>query len=775
MQHTIKCVVILLFGSFVVKAQDCNHVIRGRIIDAESQQPIPFASVFVKETKTGAMSDEQGFYSIEKICTGQFTLEISHIECNHETRQVNVNDEGAAIDIALHHHEGTDLQEVSIVAQAIEAKKTQANSVLEGEALTTTRGLSLGDALKNLAGVTTLNTGATVAKPVIQGMHSNRVLIFNNGVRQEGQQWGMDHAPEIDATAADKLTVVKGAGSVIYGADAIGGIVLVEPKMMRWTEGLGGKLNLGGFSNGRTGAVALMLEGCQFCHTNGALADDKRKFSWRLQGSLKRGGNLNTPNYYLGNTGILERNFSGSIEHRGDKMTNALYISQFQTRIGIFAGAHIGNLDDLKLAFAAKEPLIKANFSYQLGRPQQQVTHRLLKYKNTWQLNDEQRLLTQISVQRNARGEFDAHRSFGNLPAKIDVPNMAFDLWTTAVNSMLEHHLSQNVHGKVGAELTYQNNQTEKGGLIPSFVSMNGAAFLTERWHRFDSKWELESGVRFDYKWLNVRVRKSSPEAEGTLQQFDFQSFAGNMGLIYKWNPTVFFTYNIATAWRAPTVNELFSLGVHHGTASYERGNSNLKSERSFNNTFSFVLNKTRLRTQVDFYHNFIKNYIYLRPDSVPILTIRGAFPTFDYAQNNARLTGLDVFADWNFYKHFNLETKASLLHATNLSRKEALILMPANRVSFNLKYKKLISFGVSHVFEQKRVPLNQDYVAPPKAYTLFNAAFSKTVIIKKQTFDVHLQINNLTNVAYRDYLNRFRYFADEVGRDVQVKVQYVF
>lgn len=780
-----------MFNAFSLQAQDCNHVIRGRITDAETKEAIAFATVFVKETQTGAISDEQGFYNITNICNGSFTLEISHIECIHETRQVYIHDEGAVIDFALHHHEGQHLKEVSISAQAIEAKKTQANMTLDGAALAASRGQSLGDALKNLAGVTTLNTGATVAKPVIQGLHSNRILIYNNGVRQEGQQWGLDHAPEIDPATAEKLVVVKGAASVIYGADAIGGVVLVEPKAMRWTEGIGGKVNLACFSNGRTGVASLMLEGCQFCHTNGFSGDDKRKFSWRLQGSLKRGGNLKTPNYYLANTGIAERNYSGQIEHKGDRMTNSLYFSHFYTKIGIFAGAHIGNLEDLKRAFEAKEPLIKADFTYNLERPQQQVSHSLLKYKNTWQLSNEKRLVTQLSFQQNQRGEFDKHRLFGSLPTDTKVPNLAFNIITGIANSALEHHLSKNIHGKLGAEFIYQNNRTEKGGLIPNFVSTTSAAFLTERWHRYDSPWEVETGFRYDYKWLNARVRNSNPENEGNLQQFDFQSFAGQFGVIHKWNTTTFLSYNLGSAWRAPSVNELFSLGVHHGTASYERGNVNLQSERSLNNTLSFSHQSEKLKMQINLYSNFIKNFIYLQPDTVPVLTIRGAFPAFNYAQTNARLQGVDVFLDWNFYEKMHIETKGAYLKADNLRDKTPLILMPANRIALNLKYdliknkldnakhiriEKLdLSFGGTHVFEQKRVPPNQDYVAPPEAYTLLNMAFSTSIAIKKQVFDVFFQVNNLTNVAYRDYLNRFRYFADEVGRDVQVRMEYKF
>ncbi len=795
MQHTVKCVVVTLFGAFSLQAQDCHHVIRGRIMEAESKQAVAFAQVFVKETKTGAVSDEQGFYTINNVCNGTFTLEISHIECNHATRQVNIHDEGAVIDIELHHHEGQHLQEVSISAQAIEAQKTQASVHLDGQALAAARGQSLGDALKNLTGVTTLNTGATVAKPVIQGLHSNRILIYNNGVRQEGQQWGQDHAPEIDPATAEKLTVVKGAASVIYGADAIGGVILVEPKTMRWSEGIGGKINLAGFGNGRTGVASLQLEGCQFCHTNGFSGDDKRKFSWRLQGSIKRGGNLKTPNYYLANTGVSERNFSGQIEHKGDKINHSLYFSHFYTKIGIFAGAHIGNLSDLKLAFEAKEPLVKADFTYALDRPQQRVSHSLLKYKNTLQIADNKRLVTVLSFQKNQRGEYDRHRLFGSLPKELITPNLAFDLVTGIANTVFEHRLNDHIHGKLGAEFVYQNNRTEKGGLIPNYISTTSGLFLTERWHDHDSPWEAEMGVRYDYKWLNARVRNNNPENEGILQQFDFQSFAGQLGVIRKWQSNTFLSYNLGSAWRAPSVNELFSLGVHHGTATYERGSVNLQSERSLNNTLSFSHQATRLKMQLDLYQNFIQNFIYLRPDSVPVLTIRGAFPAFNYAQTNARLQGIDLFLSYEMTKKFQLETKNSWLQAYNLSDKMPLILMPANRVALNLKYdildadrvlnpvsvkginveKLKLTFGASHVFEQKRVPPNQDYIAPPEGYTLLNCALATTVKVQQQKFDIHLIINNLTNVAYRDYLNRFRYFADEIGRDVQVKVEWKF
>ena len=764
-------------------AQNCTHHIEGKITEFENKEPVLFAQIQLKELQKSVLTDEKGNYHFDNICNGTYTLEISHIECLHETRLINVSNEGAIINIEL-HHDNKLLKEVSVTVQAITAKTTQASATLEGTALDATRGQSLGDALKNIAGVTTLNTGATVAKPVIQGMHSNRILIFNNGVRQEGQQWGLDHAPEIDPFTADKISVVKGAASVIYGADAIGGIVLLEPRALRKKEGIGGEFNLAGFSNGRSGVVAATLDGCFFCHTDGFSMDDKRKFSWRLQGSLKKAGNLRTPNYYLANTGIEEKNYSATIEHRGTKMANNLFFSHFSSDIGIFKGAHIGNLADLKEAFTQKEPLPRVDFTYQIGRPVQQISHNLLKYKNSLQVADNQQLVTQLSIQNNRRGEFDAHRLFGTLSETLDKPNLLFSLFSAAINSTFNHHIKDNIHGKGGVEYTYQKNTTEKGGLIPNYVNMNGAAFLTERWHTQNSKITVEGGIRYDYRWLNTRVRNTSAGENSPLQQFRYQSFAGQLGGIYKVTEDLRFSYNLGSAWRAPSVNELFSLGVHHGTASFERGNPELKNERSVNNSLSAIYDKENLKIQVDLYVNFIKNYVYLKPDTIAVQTIRGAFPAFDFKQADTRLTGMDWNIEWNVLHNLTLESKGSLLRAWNLSEAKWLILMPSDRFQQGIKYLfkdknnfKNTFLGINNniVLRQNRVPENQDYAISPKGYVLFGAEIGTSVSLFKNPLTLSFSVKNMGNKAYRDYLNRFRYFADEIGRDVQLRVKYVF
>ena len=165
------------------------------------------------------------------------------------------------------------------------------------------------------------------SKPVIHGLHSNRVLILNNGIRQEGQQWGSEHAPEIDPFIANRLSVIKGSGALRYGGDAIGGVVLVEPKLLPTDPGIGGELNLAGFSNNRMGVISAMFEGNSFRWP---------AFSWRLQGTLKKGGNARTPNYWLDNSGVEEMNFSATATLQTKDKGVEFFYSQFNTKLGIF-------------------------------------------------------------------------------------------------------------------------------------------------------------------------------------------------------------------------------------------------------------------------------------------------------------------------------------------------------------------------------------------------------------------------------------------------------
>jgi iron complex outermembrane receptor protein len=341
----------------------CNIILKGKVLNAETQEPIAFASIAVKDQNIGTLADENGNYVLDNLCEGTYTIVCSHVSCDHH-EHVMIVENDMEKDFELEEH-SLLLEEIVVREKILELKTTGASNELSAEEMGAGRGLSLADALEQLPGVTSLKTGASIAKPVIQGLHSNRVLLLNNGVRQEAQQWGSEHAPAIDPFLSNQLKVVKGANSVRYGAGAIGGVILMEPAPLPEQAGIGGELNLQGLSNGRTGIASGMLA----AKLNGRLP-----ISGRIQGTLKRGGNLHTPDYFLDNTGLREINYSWALGLKQDRWETELFYSRFSSRIGIFGGAHIGNLTDLLNAIEREEPLKTGDFSYELGRPQQRIS-----------------------------------------------------------------------------------------------------------------------------------------------------------------------------------------------------------------------------------------------------------------------------------------------------------------------------------------------------------------------------------------------------------------
>ena len=290
----------LLFGAllFVVpmnaqqSASECSITLSGTVSDSGRSEVLPYAFIRLRNVSTGAFTavyaDEKGRYIFRTLCAGNYVAECSHLNCEMVRKTISLS-ANTVLNFELPHHEH--------IGPTIVISDKGSSPVI------TQPRESLGEALTVVTGVTALQTGSNIAKPMIHGLHSNRILILNNGVRQEGQQWGLEHAPEIDPFTASKITVIKGAGSMRYGSDALGGVVLIEPAEMRDSAGFGGELNLAGFTNNREGNASLMLE--QNLKRVPAL-------SWRVQGSLKRGGNVNTPNYRLWNTGVREANFSAA-------------------------------------------------------------------------------------------------------------------------------------------------------------------------------------------------------------------------------------------------------------------------------------------------------------------------------------------------------------------------------------------------------------------------------------------------------------------------------
>lgn len=767
----ISITFFMLLPSWVFSqgGKHCRHVLYGVVTDSETFEPLIYANVLVKDQSRGVLTGPNGEFRIEDLCDGPVTITVSHIGCETTDYTVEIA-ENTHFDISLPHSHN-HIGEVHIVDVHPDPKRTQPEESLAGRELEEARGKSLGEALAQLNGVSALQTGASIFKPVIHGLHSNRVLVLNNGIRQEGQQWGSEHGPEIDPFIAQKLTVVKGANSVRYGADAIAGVVLVEPADLRQEPGIGGEVNLVGMSNGRMGATSGMLEG-NFAGL--------RALSWRLQGTLKRGGNVHTPDYVLGNTGVREANFSAAAGWLKEKYGVEGFYSQFNSDIGIFSGAHIGNLTDLEAAIGRSEPLGEWDFDYAIGRPSQHIEHELSKLKAFWQTGMRSMLRLTYSRQYNLRQEYDKHTPRNDSLAALDNPELHYEVTTHSGELLWEHEVGKQVKGQIGMAGQTQKNTYDGFFLIPNYRAQSVGLFAIERLVRL--RWEVEAGARFDYKYLKTWFWENGVVVS---PDFNWSNFSGSLGGLYRFNQHFNVTANFATAWRPPQVNELFSDGLHHGTASIEVGDRNLRPEQAYN--FSTALNyqgHEQFSGELSLYHNYIDNFIYLQPVQPPTLTIRGAFPTFHYRQVDARFTGADLKVAFSPLHNLSAELKASVLRAWNITANEYLILMPADNFSGSLSYQfkdgrrlldPYVSGSYTYTRRQTRAPLDQDYLAPPDAYGLLSFAAGGSFKLGKQTIDLGFSVNNALNTSYRNYLNRFRYFADEIGRNYSFRIKIPF
>ena len=775
LKHKLLFVVVIFLSINICFAQtlECNYTLSGKVIDEHDQSPLLFATVFIKELERGSVSDDMGNYKIENLCKGTYTVVINHLGCEPIVEKIILTKSEEHHFYPEHHTE--ELREFTFREKEVQEENSIAKKELSVKELNQSRGESLGESLKSITGVTTLTTGNNISKPVIHGLHSDRLLILNNGIRQEGQQWGNEHAPEIDPYIANELSVIKGADGIRYGANAIAGVVIVEPRALRDSAGINGEFNLAGASNGRQGVTSATLEG-----NIGKL----KGLSWRLQGTLKRAGNVSTPNYYLKNTGLKEANFSWALGYQKEKFGLETFYSQFNTDVGVFSAAHIGNLTDFQRAIEADEPLESADFSYQINRPFQRIAHELFKVKAYWLTGDFGKLNFVYARQYNLREEYDKDLPRNDSLAALNLPELRFEITTHIGELTWMQNKKGAFNSQIGVAVIHQANTFEGREFIPAFIKKSMGLFFIEKWRSANFKWGIETGLRMDY--INQKVFKwNRVEREYKTYNYTFQNVSGSIGSIYKPNKFIITRLNFGMAWRPPNVSELFSNGLHHGAAAVEYGDTNLVAEKAYNSIVGIDFSKKSVLIQVEGFYNYINNFIYIKPTLPATLTIKGAFQTFNYAQVNADLTGVNLKINYQFTKQFSWTGKTSFLNAYNLTGNEWLIGMPANRFENALTYKvdnlkKLtdiyLEAGVQRVLMQKNVPVNSDYLAPPAAYNLVSLGLGGGIpLTKKNKIAVDFKINNLLNTAYRDYLNRFRYYANEMGRNYTLKIKTTF
>jgi iron complex outermembrane receptor protein len=755
---------LLTLFTCAMYGQECNFTLSGKITDQDNGELLEFSVLYIKELNRSTNTGEKGLYTFDNLCKGNYTLQIAHFGCRDTTIYVTI-EKDTKLNIKL-PHSYNELSEVDVTEKAV-VNPTQTLEKIEQEDIDKAKGKTLADALKGNSGITSLNTGATISKPMIHGLQGYRILILNNGIRQEGQQWGNEHAPEIDPFMAKNISVVKGAASVRYGSDAIAGAILLEPDDLPDTASVTGEVNLVGFTNGRTGVASGIFQGS---------FDKLKGFAWRVQGTMKRSGDLKTPDYYLKNTSTEEKNFSYTLGYHRKNFGAEFFYSQFNTKIGVFSDSHIGNLSDLQAAFNSAKPQDSlAPFSYNIGRPYQDITHELLKTKLHLHTGLRSRLYLTGAWQYNLRKEYDKHKpknlqNYDSTKADLD-----YRITSKTIDLVWEHDNIKSFRGMFGASYMNQTNVYLGRFLIPNFINNTWGAFAMERFVRHG--YELELGLRYDEKYLHSYYYLNNILRSPYLQ---WRNVSANSGVHVKFSKDLNWNTNISTAWRAPAVNELYSNGLHHGTASIEKGDTTIHMEKCYSFISTLSLQKKFLDADVSVYTNYFDGFIYLKPGTVPELTIKGAFPVFYYKQTDALISGLDYKFTAHLHKHVSMQVKGMFLRAQDLTNKSWISLMPSDRAEASLKYlfgdtrftkKAWVSAGVQYVSKQWRVPANSDYAPAPAAYYLFSFDAASTFQFGKQEVTLGISMTNLSNTTYRDYLDRLRYYSDAVGRNVQLRL----
>ncbi len=772
----------------------CTTVLTGRVLAQNSREPLAGATVSVRQIAVGAVADTNGFFQLVAVCPGQYVLAYQFVGYKTTTVSLTVGlDSVIALEPVQLVPETQTLREVVVTEQRSEAGQLlQVQTALTGNVLDATRGQSLGESLKVLPGLYSIQTGPSISKPVIHGLSSNRILTLNNGVRQEDQQWGTEHAPQIDPFLASRLTVIKGAAGVRYGSDAIGGVILVEPKALPTQPGLAGELNGVGATNGRQGTVSGLAEQ--------AFGGKLTGLSWRVQGTLKRVGYTKTPDYYLENSSYHETNGSATLNytrrtHTGGAAGVDVFYSRFATKVGLFRGAQVGSLTDLYAAIAQPEPLRQPGFSYALDRPYQQVQHDLLRAKAFVRSARWGTLSATFARQQNVRQEYDV-LAF----SRSTNPELYLKLVTQTADLVWEHGSTQTTteqpqragrfSGSMGVNAITQGNVRRFLFLIPNFRTYGAGLFALERYAR--GRWTLEGGIRYDYRWLRAFFLDESTNTV-TNRTHDWRNVSGSFGVAYRPTTQLTLTGNLSTAWRAPNASDLYADGLHQSAVAYERGNPDLRPEQAYNANLSVEYTGKRLYTDVNVYSNRIENYIYLKPDSVPVVRQRGAFPAYSYSQVRATFRGIDATLRYQLTNRLTLTSNTALLFAYNCTNQDYLVAIPPNRTDNGLRYElphkgrltgMYASINSQYVARQNRVPtvtqrrengqiiFTGDFAPPPAAYTLVGAELGCVWRIGNQPVNFILTGTNLLNRAYRDYLNRFRYFAAEPGRNLVLKLK---
>lgn len=785
---------VFMAGTLCVYSQ---NTISGSVITIQNT-PLDGAHIHIEQLH--AASNPDGSYELHNVPSGAHRVVVSFVGFKTLDTLITVQNH-IHFDVVL-KPETAQLQEVVLTENNAVPKNVIHEEKLKTATIEKYSDASLGDALKEIAGVYSLKTGNTIVKPVINGLHSSRVPVISNNVRLEDQQWGTEHAPNLDINAAGKISVIKGANALQYGGDAIGGLVLIEPVSVL-KDTLFGKTIMNLASNGRGGSISSSLH-------KGA----EKGWAWNAAGTFKYFGDRQTPDYILSNTGNREANFAGDLKYIGDSYDISAYYSLYDATIGIAKATHIGSTGDLVNAINSKQPAVIEPFTYDIDAPKQDVVHHLAKLNFNKRFSDNSSLSVQYAFQHNSRKEYDIRR--GEYTGK---PALDLTLITHSGQADWKKEMDA-LTLKSGASFSAQDNtaspDTGIRPLIPNYNKFDAGAYGIAS-YAFSSSLTGEAGLRYDYSHMQAskyyqKTRWTSLGYDGvydnfivadagtqwlTAPEFTFHNISASLGIRKQLSDSYQLLANAGLAMRNPNPSELFSDGLHHATGTIELGNLGIQKEESYKLSATLLKTDGAFTFEATPYLNMINNFIYQSPTGIEH-TIRGDFPVYQYKQTDALMAGLDLHTNWKINNHWQHNLSFAYLYGQDITNNLPLIEMAPMNLVNTIRYNKEDWHGLflelrnESVFTQARYPNNNftvqlpvdgqfvetlvDISTPPKGYSLFH--FSSGMAFKTSAttgLEVNFSVLNIFNTAYRDYLNRQRLYTDDIGRNFQLQLKFSY
>lgn len=725
----------MLGFSTILSAQNS---VTGKITDSKNQ-PIIGVSIYAPELQKGTSTDENGKYTLSNMPTGTAKLTFAFTGFATQNKTINVQKKENILDILL---EETVLHMDEVIVSTA-FNKIQSQNVMKVEHSTIKelqqKGTStLIEGLATIPGVSQVSTGTSIGKPVIRGLSGNRVLVYSQGVRIENQQFGDEHGLGLNDAGIESVEVIKGPASLLYGSDALGGVLYFNPEK---------------FAN--AGTFKTNFSQKFFSNTLGSNSSLGLKTSTENWKFLAR-GTYNTHSDYK----IAE----------GDRVTNTRYNeTDFKTGIGYsnskFSSVFRYNYNNLDLGIP-EEGIAEQTTNKKTDYPKQGVFNHLLSLNNVF-FFEKSKLDVDLGYISNDRSEFEDSQ-VAILHMKLNTFNYDAKYYLPKLGKF------ESIVGIQGMHQTNKNSGEEY--LIPDAATNDFGFFGTGNY-----EWKsnvIQAGLRFDNRKITTTAHGISGE-EGSFEAIDksFDSFNASLG--YKTNlaKDLSLRLNVASGFRAPNLAELTSNGVHEGTNRYEVGNSDLKTEQNVQTDLNLEYKSSHIEFFVNGFYNHINNYIYTSPTG----EIIDDNVVFDYIQNDAKLYGGEIGLHFHPHPLDWLHYETSFETVTGKKQNgDYLPLIPANnwnntiRTEFKIKNwleDGFATLNVSSTFNQNNV---SGFETKSNGYTLLNLGFGGTVKLGKTIFDLNLNANNLLDKEYTAHLSRLKIDGiPNMGRNIVLGVSF--